>query len=127
MAKRKKRELPKWEDMASDEILAIYPEPFLECRIGHEWTRRPIWNMVGPEVWELLVGCGRCGAKKVSLIDDKTKREIRKPYTHYPANYLTPRTGLTRADFKTGNNVRDFDRAEKDGRIHRAFVEQEHA
>lgn len=125
MTKRKKRELPKWSEMATDEILSIYPQEYLECRIGHDWTRRPVWNMVGPRVWELSVGCGRCGSKKVSLIDDKTKREVRKPYTRYPSGYLTPRTGLTRSDFKTGNNVRDFDRASKEGRIHRAYEQEQ--
>lgn len=127
MAKRKTSKLPKWSELESDEILSIYPDAFLECRIGHDWTRRPIWNLVStrPKVWEKVVGCRRCTATKASLVDDKTKQQVRAPYTKYPTGYLTPRTGLTRSDFDTNFNVRDFDRAMKDGRVHHTLVEDE--
>lgn len=124
MARRKKRTLPKWSEMEADEILSLYPDEFLDCRTGHAWNKRGIWNLVGPEVWELSYGCA-CGAKKVSLVDDKTKRQIRHPYIRYSPGYLTPRTGLTRDDFRTGFQTRDFDRADKDGRVHRTYTEQE--
>lgn len=116
--KRTKRQLPKWEEMETDEILSAYPDQFLDCRGSHNWGRRPIYKLIGPDIWEVSMGCD-CGTQKKYWIDDRTKRIVREPYTYYPSGYQTPRTGLTRSDFKTAFLTRDFERAKKDGRVFR--------
>lgn len=125
MARRRtKRAYPKWEELETEEILSQYPDQFLDCRGNHNWGRRPIYKLIGPDLYEVSTAC-ECGTTKKYWWNKRTRRQVREPYTYYPPGYQTPRTGLTRADFKGAFHDRDFERASRDGRVFRGTPQED--
>ena len=102
--------------MGPDEILEVYPEKFMDCRLAHDWGRRAIWQVLSDTIRERTVQCHRCGTSKSMLVNNRGQ-VVRKAQTHYIQGYQTPKSGLVRSDFAAITYVRDFDKALVEGRV----------
>ena len=117
-----RRTLPRsYRGKTPDEILEVYPEKFMECRLAHEWSRRAIWEVLSDTARERTVQCKTCGTTK-SMIVNNQGHVVRKAYTTYVSGYLTPKSGLVRSDFAAITYVRDFDKALAEGRVRSGTV-----
>lgn len=105
-----------YRGMSPEEILEKYPEVFRDCRVSHQWPRRAIFMVLSPRVRERTVQCRNCGLTKSFLIDDSGQR-ISPTRSSYPRGYLTPKSGLARADFAARAYNADFERALNEGRV----------
>jgi hypothetical protein len=97
-------------------VLANYPSEFLECREGHPWSRKIFYDIVDQDHSERLKECTNCGLRRVELVNIHTYERIgRLKYRKRPPGYLTPKTGLTRSDFRTRQFQEEFAEATKAG------------
>jgi hypothetical protein len=123
MARKRKtnRDLPKWNTLDPDDVLAKYPPEFLNCRGGHPWPKSGegvIWVQVAPNIAERRVTCPSCGSVQVKEINMRTWRRVRpQARIRYAPGYTTSGTGLTQSDFEATSYGRDFQDAAAKGRL----------
>lgn len=96
-------------EIDSERVLADYDRYFLSCRVDrHRWGRATTYELIDPTHAERRKLCEDCMALRWEEIDlDTFERTGRLGY-RYPRGYLTPRTGLTLADFRERLLREDF-------------------
>lgn len=116
--KTTKKPIKSWKGVPPEKILEDYPENYSDCRGSHDWPRRAIWHDLNDEgtVRERTVICRSCTYSKTTMEDDRGNR-VGVESQKYPQGYLTPGSGLKRAQFIAVSHTRDYNRAKNEGRV----------
>lgn len=106
--KRKKTETLNFEEAYGgnfERMLTAMPDQFLDCRdMRHAWFKKGVKYIGNEKLYERTMGCRRCGAEKIQLVNASTGELITglpgfQHGYHYPPNYIVKGVGrLTRAD-----------------------------
>lgn len=108
--------------MPGDKVLELYPTDYLDCRsVQHEWPTRKdsgamTFRYVGRGLIDCTMSCKRCGYTKTLHFNNRFER-VEKDSTSYPPGYLTSKTGLTKADFRSHNYSGLFQDANNHGLV----------
>jgi hypothetical protein len=122
MPKNNKPIYKNYKDLNPDELLDLYPDVYYECRIQHDWPTKHesskeggkvVWQYVGPGLIDRTIACKRCGSRKTEHYNTHFER-VKSSDIRYSPGYLTPRTGLTKTDFRAswfGNEFKEMNQA----------------